>query len=249
MDIENAIESLLQIKEILDRHEVEFWLIDGTLLGAIREGGLIQWDRDVDLGTWYENQTKIASLYYEFLEKGFMLNFTGEEINIHNIKKDIYFGGIDLFHLDDKKAIRYSTGNPREFCLLNGKPCRIKSQYYFRVLIKHIIWLLKDNDINFDFPKVRLKKTINLIPSKLRIKLISLIRITSEKLGIKFRKLVFPSNYFKKLKPLLLYKKEFMVPVESEKYLESRYGKNWRIPKKDFKPYGNDDFYPKGENL
>lgn len=36
--------------EVLDRLEVKYFMLGGTLLGAIRHGGFIPWDDDVDLG-------------------------------------------------------------------------------------------------------------------------------------------------------------------------------------------------------
>lgn len=48
MDIEAAKQDLLEIKEILDRLKIKFWLSDGTLLGAVREKNFISYDHDID---------------------------------------------------------------------------------------------------------------------------------------------------------------------------------------------------------
>jgi hypothetical protein len=34
---------------IADEHALEYWMCSGTLLGAVREGGFIEWDDDIDL--------------------------------------------------------------------------------------------------------------------------------------------------------------------------------------------------------
>ena len=44
-----ARENLLDIKKILDKVKIPFWLNTGTLLGAMREKNFIAWDHDVDL--------------------------------------------------------------------------------------------------------------------------------------------------------------------------------------------------------
>lgn len=48
MDIEAAKQNLLEIKEILDRLNIKFWLSEGTLLGAVREKSFIPYDHDID---------------------------------------------------------------------------------------------------------------------------------------------------------------------------------------------------------
>jgi len=44
------VETLKEIKHILDDVGVKYWLDFGTLLGAVRDGKFIPWDTDIDLG-------------------------------------------------------------------------------------------------------------------------------------------------------------------------------------------------------
>ena len=44
-----GLKMLEDISDILSKHNIEFWLESGTLLGAVREGRLLPWDNDIDI--------------------------------------------------------------------------------------------------------------------------------------------------------------------------------------------------------
>lgn len=67
-----AKEILLEAKSIFDELEIRFFLIYGTCLGAVREGGFIGTDTDIDLGVCHEDLIpKFELLREKFKEHGF----------------------------------------------------------------------------------------------------------------------------------------------------------------------------------
>ena len=52
-------QNLITIIRILKENKIKYWIGQGTLLGIIREGKLIDWDHDIDICLWPEEIEKI----------------------------------------------------------------------------------------------------------------------------------------------------------------------------------------------
>ena len=62
-------EMLLNTIDILNEKQYKYWLEAGTLLGILRDGDLIPWDYDADIGIPAESADEIMKLRLEFLPK------------------------------------------------------------------------------------------------------------------------------------------------------------------------------------
>ena len=55
MNKDNALRTLLDLKEVLDSSNVQFWISDGTHLGYYRDSDFISHDPDIDVGIFIED--------------------------------------------------------------------------------------------------------------------------------------------------------------------------------------------------
>lgn len=71
IDIEVATGNLLDIKRILDKARIKFWLMFGTFLGAYRDNSIIPWDEDTDLGIYAEDGPDLLGCRDKIIKVGF----------------------------------------------------------------------------------------------------------------------------------------------------------------------------------
>jgi phosphorylcholine metabolism protein LicD len=96
-----AKKNLLDFKRVMTQHKLQFGLIYGTLLGAIREGDFIEHDEDTDLFLLLEDQERILDTLFELRKIGFEVGrYNGELLTVTRDGEyiDIYFFKKRAFH-------------------------------------------------------------------------------------------------------------------------------------------------------
>lgn len=228
MDEKITIKGLKDVKEILDKNNIEFWLSCGTLLGAIREKRIIPWDYDVDLATWEENIPKILKILGKFKEKGFELYYSEYQKCLKILRAGCEIG-IDFYYIEDNMA---------------KMPIYVSNKVGQK--IDYFIWAL-----SIDKPEVKrgkaplyLTKTIvklkKMLPEKIVNFKIRVLENIYKNNGCKIIYIAVPDRFFKELKTIEFYDIFFKAPKDSEGYLKYTYGEDWHIPKKDYIYYKDD---------
>lgn len=225
MDEEIAVKNLKEIKKVLDKHGIRYWLDTGTLLGAVRDGKIIEWDDDIDLGTMEDNWEKIIPIIPELEERGFNTRF--EEIYKTN------FGFANRYVVFSKSGCivgigAYQVKGENAFYL------NIQSTNFFSVGLGILYRMLTPQRPYVTKRKVgkSLKHLLSFIPQKLKEPLSHVVWWVWKRSGVKFFRATFPKHYFEKLGTIKFYGMTFNIPSDVENYLKYHYGEDWRTPKK-----------------
>lgn len=85
-DINECHEILLGIAKqfagICDRHNIDYYMLGGTMLGAIRHKGFIPWDDDMDFGVMREDFPKLLFFLDKELKYPYKLHTYRDTVNI-----------------------------------------------------------------------------------------------------------------------------------------------------------------------
>lgn len=68
------LDILLEVARICDRHKIPYWINGGTLLGAVRHGGFIPWDDDLDIEVLEKDYAPLLKVLEQELSPGFVVH-------------------------------------------------------------------------------------------------------------------------------------------------------------------------------
>lgn len=101
-NVEVSEKNLIDIKRILDKAGVRYWLMFGTFLGAYRDQAIIPYDKDTDFAIYTEDIPKLVGCEDAFHKEGFYLSVGHGMATLYryNEHTDFY-----RFHLDGNKRV------------------------------------------------------------------------------------------------------------------------------------------------
>jgi phosphorylcholine metabolism protein LicD len=122
-DKKDLINLFRKFSSFMHDNKIEYWIIGGTLLGAIRDNGLIAWDDDVDISVMKKYVDKIIKCRKELADQGMGLtewfggwkvyDLNGRDIPNHDFK----FPFIDIFTTimdETNRGLIYENAYARE---------------------------------------------------------------------------------------------------------------------------------------
>mgnify|MGYP000845924858 FL=1 len=95
------LDILKQVRDLCDAHDIPYWLDGGTLLGALRHGGFIPWDDDIDIAMRGEDVARFIKIAQAELPDNLVLQGPG-------LKPD---GGTPIYKVRDKHSFIVEYGD------------------------------------------------------------------------------------------------------------------------------------------
>lgn len=240
MNEEAAKKALKEAKEVLDAHNIEFWLNFGGLLGAVRDGSFIGYDDDIELNAWAHKITEqqMRDVSRELCRRGFNVYYSTltDYISIRKYNVPIAFS---MYTLNGDKAER-----PHENENIINEPgikALISGCFYY---LSEVFARSRVGKVNVEtvrglrrvviFLAVAL---ISLLPRRCRRKLALLFRLISIKNMEDVGRTRIPARFYLELRDFKFYDMTFKVPRETQEYLSFVYGPEWKVPMKDWNFY------------
>lgn len=226
MEEEIVISNLKEVKEIFDKHNIRYWLDLGALLGAVRDGRIMEWDHDIDIATTDDNWEEVVATVPELLDKGFCVVLESYKVCNNLLRKAIYVEkkgcplAIIIYQIKGEYAL---DAGFLPISRISRLFCAIYMVLITEGLPRTISW------------KIKLAHRLRpLIPFHLRKFLAVIARLIFIASGSMLFMWTIPRHYFEDLGSMGFYGMTFNIPNNLEEYLKFHYGKDWKSPKKEW---------------
>ena len=233
---------VVPVIELLEKMDIFYWLDFGTLLGAVRNRSIIEWDHDFDICIWDVDREKLI-IAKEILETNgckvvFQKNLPWFEdlmqiyIPRENLAKDekgrIKEGidHIDIYvytKINDKACIRELHAPSK------SKPLGVITYKLFRMINKLDPMYSVNRRLGIGKKSKAILSLVDILPIGLKRFISRVIWQIYLHTG-ETEWFIVPLKYFSKFTKISVYERDFNIPLEYEKYLGYWYSKNWRKP-------------------
>lgn len=234
----NLLDLLCKFDLLCKKNNINYFLGEGSLLGAIRHQGFIPWDDDIDLVMFpddykkllkYIDSNNIYPLLLHTLKNDYNYPFVYSKFRDEHIpsgssnpqraKKYKYNGiGIDIFPLE----------------LTNTLVSRICGAIY-SILVTHLTYKIKYDSVRFVYTRCMQYLLLKILFPlfNLPVKLLGNKDEYHFALGTPWWRVKLYKSKFFPPKMSKFEDKEFLIPNDSDSYLRSAYGNYMKLPSQD----------------
>lgn len=247
------VDILNSVVNILDKHHLKYYLIGGTLLGAVRHQGFIPWDDDMDIAMPRKDYEAFLEEYQTELPTHLSVE------NFKNNPKYKYYISRVLDHayrvreLRDRNVQEAETHISIDIFPIDGAPDNKVNRkvYYFKIMAyRALISLIQKNNIDSErdrniFERITIAIGTHipldkvLSANKLQYKIDRILKKQSSQsqiagtiMGAYRTKEMVPRRFFGKGTKVRFEGKEYSAPEKFDDYLIHMYGDYMKLPSK-----------------
>ena len=233
------LDILCEVRDICNRNNIEYWLDGGTCLGAVRHGGFIPWDDDIDICIREDDTDRFIDVMQRELPAHLFLQTSKTDPSHHstimkirdNNSLMVEFG--DDFHRDYHKGIYIDVFPMTDYPNVSKAFCHTVTAGYCKansVLNKQHLysWRSTVELIWFGMKRGIMKLAWSLANAVCGKGTYYATLLANNGLGFMHRKDgVFP------LKPMMFEGETFLGPANPDQYLTEQYGDYMQMPPED----------------
>lgn len=248
-----ALEVLRSLVEFCDTHSIRYYLVGGTLLGAIRHRGFIPWDDDIDIVVPRPDYQRLLSILnqlppslqaihpsrcrstpYPFL----VINRTNSQLVVDYVRPFDRGIGVDVFPLDSVPAGTLAQRLLfRAIRLMRALSMNKQRGYYRRPLNRNQRLRFRFLSFTAFFFSARLiYRAYDMLVARGQVERCSLL---GNLYGIYGQREVVAREIFGSGAQLSFEGALFRVPEQPERYLQAIYGEFWQLPPVDARHSGH----------
>lgn len=256
------MEMLCHVQQICERHKIRYFADWGTLLGAVRHGGMIPWDDDIDLSMPREDYARFREAADAELPDGCWFkdwrcsdevdSLLGRIVNSHvhvleGSALEVYHGfpyvaGIDIYCLEDlPDHERESRVFWEELCFLYKlirklQDDRRKGRTIGDDELSYYCGRIEDfYQVKLDRKKPLRRQLCEILEQKAALRYQREDALTVNSL-VQWKKIFidrYPKRCFERVVQMPFEGMEIAVPAGYDKLLAMEYGPNWMYPLRD----------------
>lgn len=231
------------VRDIADRHGIPFFMVGGTMLGAIRHKGFIPWDDDMDFGVTYDHYFELINILKEELPERYRCLYYEDDCPV----KSFFFKVEDTETVVDDPCFNLPLTNklglsidifPIVSCTeqqseeMTAKVQKILKKGKMRVIPQNASWSKKltkkvlvllggGNNLK---EKRKIKELLDSVPAGDRFCNVS---------SPQFWRIIWPKSTFAELEEFPFEDTRFLGPKDFDAYLSRCYKKYMELPPED----------------